>query len=218
MVLTDVEVRVIGSLIEKQITTPEYYPLSLNALTNACNQLSNRDPVVSYDEKTVVRALESLRDKKLVRMVSATDSRVPKYKQVIEEVLPLTPQELAIICVLMLRGPQTAGELRGRTVRLYDFPELSDLEQTLEELASRESPLVIKLPRQPGQKESRYAHLLAGDVHVSEREVSPRLEPATVEVRAENERINRLENELSQLQQEFAQLKQQFADFKKQFD
>ena len=209
--------RVLGSLIEKEITTPEYYPLTLNALVNACNQLTNRDPVVSFDERAVARALESLREKKLAWMVTGI-GRVPKYEHNFSEALKLAEQELAVLCVLMLRGPQTVGEIRGRTGRLYEFKELEEVELTLQALMSAESPLVVKLPRQPGTKESRYAHLLAGEVHVEEREVAPRLEPATLEVRQENERIAKLEEELSQVRTELAELKQQFVDFKKQFE
>jgi len=216
-ILTQVEVRVLGSLIEKEITTPEYYPLTLNALVNACNQLSNRDPVVSFDERTVARALESLREKKLAWMVTGI-GRVPKYEHRFAEALQLAEQELAVLCVLMLRGPQTVGEIRGRTGRLYEFKELEEVELTLQALLSAEPPLVVKLPRQPGTKESRYAHLLAGEVHVEEREAPARLEPATLEVRQENERIAKLEEELAQVRGELSELKQQFLEFKKQFE
>lgn len=216
-ILTQVEVRVLGSLIEKEITTPEYYPLTLNALVNACNQISNRDPVVSFDERTVARAIESLREKKLAWMVTGV-GRVPKYEHNFSEALKLAEQELAVLCVLMLRGPQTVGEIRGRTGRLYEFKELEEVELTLQALMTAESPLAVKLPRQPGTKESRYAHLLAGEVQVEEREVAPRLEPATLEVRQENERIAKLEEELAQVRGELSELKQQFVDFKKQFE
>ena len=217
-ILNPVEVRVLGSLIEKQITTPEYYPLSLNALTNACNQISNRDPVVSFDEKTVVRALESLREKQLAWMVTGS-GRVPKYEHRLTEALSLAEQEVAVLCVLMLRGPQTAGEIRSRTGRLYEFQELSEVELTLEALMTTEpQPLVVKLPRQAGMKESRHAHLLSGEVRVEEQEPAPRLEAAALEVRAENERIARLEENLESLRQEFTELKQQFLDFRRQFE
>jgi len=216
-ILTQVEVRVLGSLIEKEITTPEYYPLTLNALVNACNQISNRDPVVSFDERTVARALESLREKRLAWMVTGI-GRVPKYEHRFSEALKLAEQELAVLCVLMLRGPQTVGEIRGRTTRLYEFKELEEVELTLQALMTAEPPLAIKLPRQPGTKESRYAHLLAGEVRVEEREAAPRLEPATLEVRQENERIAKLEEELTHVRNELADLKRQFVDFKKQFE
>lgn len=217
-ILNPVEVRVLGSLIEKEITTPEYYPLTLNALTNACNQISNREPVVSFDEKTVVRAIESLREKRLVWMVTGS-GRVPKYEHRLTEALNLAEQEVAVLCVLMLRGPQTAGEIRGRTGRLYEFQELSEVELTLQALMSAEpQPLVAKLPRQAGMKEPRYAHLLSGEVQVEEHEAAPRLEPAALEVRAENERMAKLEEVIESLRQELAELKQQFLDFRKQFE
>jgi hypothetical protein len=218
--LNDVEVRVLGSLIEKQITTPEYYPLTLNALTHACNQISNRDPVVAYDEKTVVRALESLREKNLAYIFYGSESRVPKYKHVVPEVLHLTPPQVALMCVLMLRGPQTVGELRGRTNRLYEFKELVEVEATLEELSQSEpQPLVARLPRQPGRKESRYAHLLSGAIEIEALEAAPpRAEPARREVLAENERVARLEATVEALRREVAELRQQLDDFRKQFE
>lgn len=216
-ILTPVEVRVLGSLIEKEITTPEYYPLTLNALTNACNQTSNRDPVVSFDDRTVARALESLREKKLAWMVTGV-GRVPKYEHRLAEALQLAAQEIAVLCVLMLRGPQTVGEIRGRTGRLYEFNELEEVEMTLQALMAAQPPLVSRLPRQPGTKESRYAHLLAGEVLVEEREAAPRLEPATLEVRRENERLAKLEAELAQVRGELAELKEEFLRFKRQFE
>ena len=218
-ILNAVEARVIGSLMEKQITTPEYYPLTLNALVNACNQISNRDPVVSYDEKTVARALDTLREKQLAWMVTGAGSRVPKYEHRLTEALSLAEQEAAALCVLILRGPQTVGEIKGRTTRMYEFKELEEVEMTLQSLASAEPrPLVVKLPRQPGTKESRYAHLLSGEDQVEEHAAAPRLEAATLEVQAENERIARLESQVETLQQELTELKQQFLDFKRQFE
>ena len=208
ILLNDVEVRVLGSLMEKSLTTPEYYPLSLNALTNACNQKSNRDPVVTFDETTVVRALDSLREKQLV--VLSTSSRVPKYAEVFAGNRNLVNREVALIMVLLLRGPQTIGELRGRTERAYKFEDLGEVEATLDEL--EESGYVIKLPRVAGRKESRYAHLLAGDVPIEE--VAPGSEPAAIIVRAENERIAALEEEVQRLRQEF----EKFKKFKKEFD
>jgi len=215
--LTAVEVRVLGSLIEKEITTPEYYPLTLNALVNACNQISNRDPVVSFDDKIVARALEDLREKELVWMVTGV-GRVPKYEHRFAEALKLAEQELAVLCVLMLRGSQTVGEIRGRTGRLYEFKELEEVELTLQALMTAEPPLVVKLPRQPGTKESRYAHLLSGEVQIEEREVAPRIEPAVLEVHRENEKFAKLEEDLAQVRIELSELKQEFVDFKKQFE
>jgi len=221
VILTPAEVRVLGSLIEKQITTPEYYPLTLNALTNACNQVSNRDPVVSFDDKIVARALESLREKKLVWLVTGVGSRVPKYEHRMTEAFTLAEQEVAVMCVLMLRGPQTPGEIRGRTARMYEFQTLEEVDQVLEALMVVDpNPFVIKLPRQPGTKEARYAHLLGGEVKIEEpAQVSmPKLEAATLEVRAENERMAKLEHEIETLQLELSELKQQFLEFKKQFE
>jgi uncharacterized protein YceH (UPF0502 family) len=212
ILLNDIEVRVLGSLMEKSMTTPEYYPLSLNALTNACNQKSNRDPVVSFDETTVVRALDSLREKQLV--VLSASSRVPKYAEVFADTRKLVTREAVLIMVLLLRGPRTVGELRGRTERIYKFEDLAEVEATLDELG--DSGYVTKLPRMAGRKESRYAHLLAGDVQVAE--ASPRPEPAAIVVRAENERIAALEEELQRLRQEFDILKDDFEKFKKEFE
>jgi uncharacterized protein YceH (UPF0502 family) len=219
-IMNETEARVIGSLIEKQVTTPEYYPLTLKALTNACNQTSNRDPVVAYDEKQVARALDSLREKNLAYVFYGSDSRVPKYKQMMSDIFRLTPQELAVMCALILRGAQTIGEIRGRTNRLYEFADLSEVEATLESLIARDDPaLVARLPRAAGQKEARYAHLLSGEVAVPEQPpVAPRVEPVMQEVRAENERVSRLETEVETLRREVAELRQQFDDFRKQFD
>jgi uncharacterized protein len=219
-IMNETEARVIGSLIEKQVTTPEYYPLTLKALTNACNQTSNRDPVVAYDEKQVARALESLREKNLAYVFYGSDSRVPKYKQMMSDIFRLTPQELAVMCVLLLRGSQTIGEIRGRTNRLYEFADLAEVEATLESLIARDDPaLVARLPRAAGQKEARYAHLLSGEVVAAEQPpATPRAEPAMREVRAENEKVSRLEAEVETLRREVAELRQQFDDFRKQFE
>src|SRR3954469_15921629 len=161
--LSAAEVRVLGTLIEKSVTTPDYYPLSLGSLTNACNQLTNRDPVVSYEESDVVRALDGLREKRLATQFHGADSRVPKYKHALTDVILLTPGELALLCVLMLRGPQTLGELRSRTERLFTFTALADVEESLTALSLRRpNALVEKLPRQFGMKEARYTHLLSG--------------------------------------------------------
>ena len=222
LILNPEEVRVVGALIEKQVTTPEYYPLTLNALRQACNQLSNREPVVSFDEKTVAWALESLRERKLVRVVTTADGRVPKYRHVLDEALGLKSPEMAVMCVLMLRGAQTVGEIRTRSERLYPFSALSFVETTLEDLMTRDVPLVVKLPRQSGQKESRYAHLLGGEIDVSTMETesasSTRVEAATLEVRGERERIARLEEELRAVRAELQALREQFGEFKKQFE
>ena len=212
ILLNDIEIRVLGSLMEKSMTTPEYYPLSLNALTNACNQKSNRDPVVSFDETTVVRALDSLRGKQLV--VLSASSRVPKYAEVFADTRKMVTREAALIMVLLLRGPRTVGELRSKTERAYKFEDLAEVEATLDELG--ESGYVTKLPRMAGRKESRYTHLLAGDVQVEE--AAPRLESAAIVVRAENERIADLEEEVQRLRQEFDTLQSEFEKFRKEFE
>ena len=220
LILTAEEVRVVGALIEKQVTTPEYYPLTLNALRQACNQLSNREPVVAFDERTVVWALESLRDRKLVRVVTTADGRVPKYRHVLDEALELKSPEMAVMCVLMLRGAQTVGEIRTRTERLYPFSALSFVETTLEDLMMRDVPLVVKLPRQSGRKESRYAHLLGGEVPETEgAEVASAASPSSPpEGRGEAGKVARLEEELKALRAELAELREQFGEFKKQFE
>ena len=216
--LNDVEVRVVGSLVEKQVTTPDYYPLTLNALVNACNQISNRDPVVRYDERVVADAVDTLRSRNLVYIFYGAESRVPKYKHMMREVLGLAPPELAALCVLMLRGPQTVGEVRGRSGRLHEFADLREVEATLEGLTQRDDPLVVKLPRQAGRKEARYAHLLAGVPELEEARPEPRVEPAVREVRAENERLARLEGEVESLRAEVTELRRQLDEFRKQFE
>jgi uncharacterized protein YceH (UPF0502 family) len=204
--LNDVEVRVLGSLIEKEITTPDYYPLSLNALAAACNQSSNRNPVMHLDEETLARATESLREKNLVHQVDRSDSRVSKYRHVLYEAMSMTRPVIAVMCVLMLRGPQTVSEIRTRTNRLYDFVSLEQVETTLNSLMSGESPLVVKLPRQTGQKEVRYAHLLSGQVRLPESEPGPAAPAAD----PEPDRISRLEKEVEDLKRQFEQFRKQF--------
>ena len=217
--LNAVEVRVLGSLVEKDITTPDYYPLTLNALTNACNQSSNRDPVVAFGEKDVVRALDSLREKALAYQFQGADSRVAKYGHKFDKFFNLQRPEVAILCVLMLRGPQTVGEIRGRTGRMHEFAGLGEVEAVLDALTLRQpAPLVVKLPRQPGLKEQRYAHLLAGVVELPPAEFAPSPEPAVVEVRFENERLAKLEQDSASLRAELADLKRLFDDFRKQLE
>lgn len=220
-ILDEIEVRVVASLLEKKMSTPEYYPMTLNALKNACNQSSNRDPVVSFDEKMVASALERLREKGFSRVVHAADSRVPKYKETLTEYFMLGNAESAVLCELMLRGAQTVGELRTRTNRMYVFIELADVETALTNLIEKPPrPLIVRLPRQPGQKEGRNAHLLSGEVKVEEiaSHHTPRVEAAMLEARAENERFTKLETEVETLKQELASLKEQFEEFKKQFE
>jgi uncharacterized protein YceH (UPF0502 family) len=204
--LTDVEVRVLGSLVEKAITTPESYPLSLNALIAACNQKSNREPVVTYTGQTVNGALHGLQDKGLAKTVMGGDSRVPKYRQEFASVYHLSPQEEAVLDVLMLRGPQTVGELRGRSERLYPFRELSDVDAVLEGLATREHPLVVRLPRLPGQKDNRYAHLLSGMPEITDEPVPTSLSTA--------ERVARLEDEVAALREIVESLRAEVAALK----
>lgn len=207
--LDPVEVRVLGALIEKEATTPEYYPLSLNSLLNACNQKSNRDPVVDFDEDTVQDAVDRLREKKLLLKITGS-GRVDKYAQRISETLNLGRRELALLCVLLVRGPQTLGELKDRSERLFSFADLSEAESVLERLAQWPAgPLMKKLPRQPGQKEARYAHLLAGEPIFTASEQAGTAPPPG--------RVAQLEQDLSQLRAEFDELKRRFEDLEKQF-
>lgn len=221
--LDAVEARVLGSLIEKAVTTPDYYPLSVGALTNACNQLSNREPVVNYDESDVLLAVDRLREKRLASKYHGAESRVPKYKHALTDVLLLTPAEVALLCVLLLRGPQTLGELRSRTERLFTFTALADVEETLEALSRRQpNPLVAKLPRQFGMKESRYTQLLSAAPETES--TAPGASSASTESAGSpisastNERIATLEAETAHLRQEVDDLKQQLAAFRKQFE
>ncbi|HKV92208.1 MAG TPA: YceH family protein [Candidatus Angelobacter sp.] len=214
IILNAAEARVLGSLIEKDITTPDYYPLSLNALINACNQKNNREPVTNYDEETVRLALRNLSDKGLAGTASGADSRVAKYEHRIQEFFNFTRPETAIMCVLLLRGPQTPGELRSRTERMHKFEHLDDVLSGLQQLMRREPPLAKALGRRPGTKEIRYAHLLSGDVEAWE----PPTEAAGGGVSDDNERLAHLEEQVAALQKEVAELKQQMAEFKRQFE
>lgn len=214
--LTETEVRVLGSLIEKDITTPEYYPLSLNALVNACNQKSNRDPVMQLNEDAVRDALEGLQQLRMAGPARGADSRVTKYEQRLQEVFNFTRPEIAVLCVLLLRGPQTPGELRGRTDRLHRFEALDDVQSAVQKLMQREPPLAKVLPRQPGTKESRYAHLLAGDVVGAEVPAQPRA-PAERNP-ADDDRIAQLEKEVTALRKDVSDVKDQLERFRKQFE
>jgi uncharacterized protein YceH (UPF0502 family) len=215
IVLNPDEARVLGALVEKDITTPDYYPLSLNALINACNQKNNREPVTNFDEETVRLALRNLSDKRLAGPASGADGRVTKYEHRLQEVFNFTRQETALICVLLLRGPQTPGELRGRTERMYQFEHLDDVLTGLQQLMRREPPLAKALGRRPGTKEIRYAHLLSGDVEAWE----PLAETASLSSgSADAERIIQLEEQVAALRNEVAELKQQMAEFRKQFE
>ena len=205
----------LGCLVEKEITTPEYYPLSLNALVNACNQKSNRDPLVHLEEDAVRQALRGLGEQMLARSASG-DSRVSKYEHRLADAFNFTRPETAIVCELLLRGPQTPGELRSRADRMHPFEDLSVVQSTLKHLMEREPPLVKVLPRQAGNKEARYVHLLSGDVEL--RESQPVREAVVSSSAAENTRISELESEIAGLQKEVSDLKRQFAEFRKQFE
>lgn len=218
-VLNEYELRVLGALVEKQIATPDYYPLTLNALVNACNQRNQRDPVVSYDEATVVRALDSLKERKFVYTFHGSEARAIKYGHLFDKYFDLDRAQSAALCVLMLRGPQTPGELRSRTPHLYNFADLAQVEETLQNLSARADPLIVRLPRQAGARETRYVHLLGGAVNVEELAaavVKPELARAAAP--AEPDRLARLEKEVAGLSEELAELRQQFATFKKQFE
>jgi uncharacterized protein len=216
LVLNEIETRVLGALLEKEITTPDYYPLSLNALVNACNQKSNRDPVMNLDEDSVRDALRALHDNSLARSVSAVDSRVTKYEHRLQEAFNFDRREASIFCELLLRGPQTPGELRSRAERMHHFDDLGEVQSALQRLMNREPPLVKVLARQPGTKESRYIHLLSGDVEpVSSSGVR---EAPAVASRENADKFSRLESEVAELRKDIADLKQQFAAFRKQFE
>jgi uncharacterized protein YceH (UPF0502 family) len=202
-VLSPVAARVLGSLVEKEITTPEYYPLSLNALANACNQKNNREPVMNLDEDQIRQALHQLEDDGLAGAARGTDSRVAKYEHRMQEVFNFTRGEIAVVCVLLLRGPQTPGELRGRSERMHRFEELSDVQSTLQRLMQREPPLVKVLQRQPGTKEARYAHLFSGEP----AEVVATVE--TIEYAGTGPGLAQLEAELAALREEVAELRAQ---------
>jgi uncharacterized protein len=214
LLLSDVEVRVLGALIEKEITTPDYYPLSLNALVNACNQKSNRHPVMTLDDAAVREALASLEQKCLAAPNSTAESRVTKYGHRAQEVFNFDRRETAVICELMLRGPQTPGELRAHAERMYRFEDLETLDHTLQKLSERQPPLVKKLARISGTKESRFAQLLGGD----KPEWLTASEPPAAVSQPVDDRIPRLEAQVSELNRQLGELQQQFAEFKKQFE
>jgi uncharacterized protein len=225
LLLSEEEVRVAGCLVEKETTTPDYYPLTLNALLSACNQKSSREPVVAYSEQTVREALESLREKGLVHVVTTSDGRVPRYRHVFVEALRLTRTQAAALCVLMLRGPQTPGEIRQRTGRLYEFASLEEVEETLRELMNREpQTLAVRLERQAGTKESRYAHLLAGEVSGAAAPgaldaPTDRATPSAGErIQTLQEDVASLREHIGELQGQIGDLQTQFAEFRKQFE
>jgi hypothetical protein len=214
--LTETEVRVLGALVEKDITTPEYYPLSLNALVNACNQKTNREPVMQLDEDAVRDALEGLQQQRMAGPARGADSRVTKYEHRLQETFNFSRGETAVLCVLLLRGPQTPGELRGRTERMHRFEDLDAVQSSLQKLMQREPALVVVLPRRSGTKEFRYAHLLSGEIEAGELPLPRMVAPASSS--ADDERVSRLENTVAALQNEVRELKQQLAEFRKQFE
>jgi uncharacterized protein YceH (UPF0502 family) len=211
MILTAIETRVLGSLIEKDITTPDYYPLSLNALVNACNQKNNREPVTQFDEQTVREALGTLQEKRLAGPAGGADSRVTKYEHRLQEVFNFDRREIAVLCVLLLRGPQTPGELRGRADRMYHFEALEDVVSTLDRLNQRDPPLTRILPRQPGTKESRYTHLLSGEpevdlANVNQAGADADNSPTPFSMRSvpsATERLTKLEQEVASFSKQF---------------
>lgn len=209
ILLTDDEVRVLGCLLEKEMATPDYYPLTLNALLNACNQKSNRDPVVSFDEETVIYALNGLRERNLIRQSNV--SRVAKYEQIFAQNLKLVTREQAIICVLLLRGPQTVGEIRTRTERLYAFSSLDEVQTSITNLEDMQ--LVSRLPRQPGRKESRYAHLLSGEPEEKDATTILRTKAAS-----EVDRTDELQQQIDELRREMQSLREELAIFRSQFE
>ena len=223
ILLSEVETRVLGSLVEKDVTTPDYYPLSLNALVNACNQKNNRDPVMNLDEEAVRQALSTLQEKRLAGPASGADSRVTKYEHRLQEAFNFTRGETAILSVLLLRGPQTPGELRGRTERMHHFEDLTEVQSTLQRLMQRDPPLARILPRQPGTKEARYKHLLSEDVKddsgVAVASVAREPSPASAQSHSgDADRIALLEGLVSDLRKEVADVKQQLVTFRKQFE
>jgi uncharacterized protein YceH (UPF0502 family) len=217
--LNQIESRVLGSLIEKQITTPSYYPLTLAALTAACNQKSNRNPVTALDEQDVARAILTLRDKHLAWETAEAGARVMKYSHNLSQHFQFSDQQLAVVCELMLRGPQTGGELRTHCERMHPLGDSAQTEAVLQSLIDYPgSPLVAKLPREPGRRENRFTHLLCGEVVLPPESHKPQPEPATLAVRAENERLAALEDEVQKLRAEISDIQRQFAGFRKQFE
>ena len=220
MNLTPIEARVLGSLVEKDITTPDYYPLSLNALVNACNQKNNRDPVMTLDEDAVRDALSGLQSQRLAGPASGADSRVTKYEHRLQEVYNFTRGEIAVLCVLLLRGPQTPGELRGRTERMHRFEDLDQVQAALQRLMQREPPLAAVLPRQPGTKEARYAHLMSGDIDLTAYEHAPTASPTVASSSADSDlrdRVARLEEEVAELKSRVEELTRELTEFRRQF-
>lgn len=218
-VLNSVEARVLGALLEKQITTPAYYPLTLASLTAACNQKSNRNPVTALDEKEIARAILTLREKYLAWETAGAGARVMKYSHNLAQHFEFSDQQLAVLCELILRGPQTSGELRTHCERMYPLGDSDQTDAILQSLIEYpETPLAVKLPREPGRRENRYAHLLCGEPEIPIEPVAVKPDAAVLEILAENERIAALEAEVQQLRAEMTELNRQFAKFKTQFE
>lgn len=216
--LNPIEVRVLACLIEKSLATPEYYPMTLNALTAACNQKSNRNPLLVLSDEDTVRALDSLRDRRLANSVTFSGSRAPKYRHSVENHYAFSPPQLAVLCELMLRGPQTAGELRTHAERLCRAADVADVQSVVRSLMEwAGGPLAAVAPRRSGQREERYAHLLGGALPAESEAGEAPVEPARMTVQAENERIAALESQVASLTDELARLKAQFDEFAKQF-
>lgn len=213
--LSETEVRVLGSLVEKQLTTPEYYPLTMNALIAACNQKSNRDPVMTLGEPEIQAAVDRMRDLSLVYLFYGSGSRTVKYKHMLPSIYELDPAGTAVIAVLMLRGAQTIGEIRDRTGRMFEFRDLNGVQAALDDLTKRDEPLIVKLERQSGQKEGRYAHLLSGEIDVTKISVASERSSGSS---ASNDRVAKLEGEVGRLSSELAEFKSIFEEFRKQFD
>lgn len=203
------EVRVLGCLIEKELSTPDYYPMTINALRTACNQKTNRDPVVDFSETEVVEALDGLQRKRLVGSASSTYGRAAKYRHALAEVMGLKPPQLAVFASVLLRGPQTSGEIRSRTSRMHEFASLDEVDATLSQMHEWDPPLIAQVPRRPGQKEDRYAHLFAGEPEESES-------PAPVT--SGDSRIHALEDEVAELKEALQELTQRFETFRSQFE
>jgi len=212
--LNEIEARVVGALVEKQLTTPEYYPLTLNALVSACNQKNNREPVMTLDADAVSAAIENLRDRNLVYVFYGSTSRVPKYKHMLPSYYTLEPDETALLAVLLLRGPQTLGELRERTGRMHTFNGLGEVQEALDRLARRDEPLVVKLDRQPGRKEARFAHLLSGEVAQAETAETG----SSAAARPASNGLEEVRAEVAELRAEIEALKAEVAEFRKQFE
>ncbi len=220
MNLTPIEARVLGSLVEKDITTPDYYPLSLNALVNACNQKNNRDPVMTLDEDAVREALSGLQSQRLAGPAGGADSRVTKYEHRLQEVYNFSRGEIAVLCVLLLRGPQTPGELRGRTERMHRFEDLDQVQAALQRLMQREPPLATVLPRQPGTKEARFAHLMSGDIDYIAPEHGPAPSSATGGSAPDSDLLDRialLEQNVVELRSRIDELTRELTEFRRQF-